>query len=266
MLRKIFRNMRSIKITSYRWPIVVVLLIVTIGMLVGPIDFGEAVETTQAWIVDQRNWGVIGFVLACTILMTIVIPEAILGVAAGSLFGFVWGSIWFTVAGLLSTLLVFIIARRFLQEPIQTFLARRPKLQAIETAVNHSGLRLLCLLRLLPLNPAIMSYALATTKVRTGPYLLASCCMIPGWIITVYFGYLATDVAAIAGGASEFAPLQDTLKIVGLMLSIGVMVYVTRVAAKQYSANDPVELSGATGSEITIPDTAPVLVPEYSRD
>lgn len=266
MLGKIYRNIRSTGMTSFRWPIVIVALVLMAAALVEPVNLGEAAKATQLWVIDQRNLGVIGFVLACTILMAIVIPEAVLGVAAGSLFGFMWGSIWFTVSGLLSTLLVFILARRYLQGPIQSFLARRPKLQAIETTVSDSGLRLLCLLRLLPLNPAIMSYALATTKIGIGPYLLASCCMIPGWILTVYFGYVATDVVAIAGGASEFAPLQDTLKIAGLVLAIGVMIYVTRVAAKQCSANDPAGLSDTTGSEITIPDTAPVLVPEYSRD
>ena len=67
--------------------------------------------------------------------------------------------------------------------------------------VNEGGLRLLCLLRLLPVNPAIMGYAMAMTKVRLWPYLLASCCMIPAWILTVYFGCVATDVVKVLGGA-----------------------------------------------------------------
>ncbi|MFB3087355.1 MAG: hypothetical protein ACE10E_03445, partial [Acidiferrobacterales bacterium] len=64
MLGKIYRNIRSTGMTSFRWPIVIVALVLMAAALVEPVNLEEAVKATQLWIIDQRNLGVIGFVLA----------------------------------------------------------------------------------------------------------------------------------------------------------------------------------------------------------
>jgi uncharacterized membrane protein YdjX (TVP38/TMEM64 family) len=218
--------------------LVIALLLMTIAALIDFNNLDSALATTESWLAVNRDWGIFAFILISTVAMTVVIPEAIFGIAAGSLFGFVWGSILLCVSGLLCVTLVFFIARGFLHGPAQHWLSAYPRLRALEGIVNEGGLRLLCLLRLLPVNPAIMSYAMAMTKVRLWPYLLASCCMIPAWILTVYFGCVATDVVKVVSGASEFVPLRDALAAISLVFSIAVMVYVTRLAARYYSLEE----------------------------
>lgn len=221
--------------------VVTVLVLLTIAVLAQPSNLETVLGMTEAWLAGHRDWGIIVFILVSTISMLVVIPEAIFGIAAGSLFGFVWGSISLCVSGLLCAVLVFLVARSFLQRPVQHLLSCYPRIQAIEEVVNAGGLRLLCLLRLLPVNATIMSYALAMTKVRLWPYLVASCCMIPAWILTVYFGCVAADMVKVTGGTSEFAPLRDTLAVVGLVVSIMVMVYIGRLAARRCGADRGLE-------------------------
>jgi|GEM_PF-2707358 len=226
----------------YSWvflsALVIVLLLMIIAALIDSNNLDSALATTESWLSVNRDWGILTFIFISTVAMTVVIPEAIFGISAGSLFGFVWGSISLCVAGLLCATLVFFIARNFLRGPAQHWLSAYPRLGALEGVVNEGGLRLLCLLRLVPINPAIMGYAMAMTKVRLWPYLLANCCMIPAWILMVYFGCVATDVVKVLGGASEFVPLRDTLAAIGLVFSIAVMVYVTRSAARHYSLEE----------------------------
>ncbi|MFQ5994777.1 MAG: TVP38/TMEM64 family protein [Acidiferrobacterales bacterium] len=231
-----------------QWPLAVVLLIVVVVALVEPVNVEAAMDEAQAWMDSEPSWGVLAFVVASTVLMSAIIPEAILGVVAANLFGFVWGSIWFCISGLMCTVLVFFLTRRFLQGHVQRFLARHHKLRAIEHVVSDGGLRLLCVLRLLPFNPALMSYALATTRVTLLPYLMASLCMIPGWVVSVYFGQVAIDMVGVAGGSSEYALVADTLKVLGLVFCVFVMIYVARLAARDWTTIDQPPLPRAANT------------------
>lgn len=241
------QKMRQIWNTLAGWQGILVplglaaLALVTIGVLTGPVHLAAVRQVTEAWLTSHPEWGIVVFILISAISMSAIIPEAIFGIAAGALFGFVWGTISFCISGLLCALFVFLVTRRFLQTRVQNALPEYPKLQAVEAAVSHGRLRVLCLLRLLPVNPAIMSCILASTRVSLWPYLLTSCCMIPAWILTVYFGCVTTNVANIASGAAELAPLRDTLVIAGLILSVAVMVHITRLAAKQCSQSADIE-------------------------
>lgn len=238
MLVNVYRKAHAIWDTPVRWFVVIASLFLVIAVVIDTINLEQVYKAMQAWTTGKHDLSIIAFTLGCAILMSAIIPEVILGVAAGNLFGFVWGSISFCVSGLLCSLLVFFIARTCLQSRVQSVISGYPRLRAIEGVVSNGRLRLLCLLRLLPLNPALMSYALATTKVKLWPYLLASMCMIPGWVLTVYFGHVTANVTKLAGGASVYMPLRDTLTIGGLLLSIAVMVYITRVAARHCGTYD----------------------------
>ena len=64
------------------------------------------------------------------------------------------------------------------------------------------GRKIVFLLRLSPVFPfTLLNYALGLTRVRFADYLIASFGMLPGTLLYVYYGKLAGDVAALAGGA-----------------------------------------------------------------
>ena len=112
-----------------------------------------------------------------------------------------------------------------------------PGHHGIDEAVGTQGRRIVFLLRLSPIFPFnLLNYALGLTKVRLRDYVLASVGMIPGTLLYVYYGKLAGDVAALAGGvAPERGAAYYTVLGVGLVATLLVTVFVTRLAKKALS-------------------------------
>ena len=109
------------------------------------------------------------------------------------------------------------------------------------------------LTRLSPVFPfTLLNYFLGLTSVRTGAYLLANLLgMLPATFLYVYFGSLAGDTltGTVASGATT---LQFGLKIVGLLATLAVVVFVTRVARKAISEAQITEVADdLRGSEVS---------------
>ena len=78
---------------------------------------------------------------------------------------------------------------------------------------------------------------------RFWPYVLASWIgMMPGTLLYVYFGTLgrAGVEAAAATEASGRSPLEWTLLVVGLLATLVVTVWVSRIARKALQQETPV--------------------------
>ncbi|MEN9871551.1 MAG: hypothetical protein RLZZ171_2543, partial [Cyanobacteriota bacterium] len=75
---------------------------------------------------------------------------------------------------------------------------------------------------------------LGVTGVAFKDYVLASVGMIPGTIMYVYIGSLAGSIATIGGDTDTNAnPVaQWAIRIVGLIATVAVTLYVTKIARK----------------------------------
>ena len=77
----------------------------------------------------------------------------------------------------------------------------------------------------------LLNYALGLTKVRFVDYAIAAFGMLPGTVLYVYYGKLAGDVAALAGGAAPERGIADYgVLILGLVATVVVATIVTRTA------------------------------------
>jgi uncharacterized membrane protein YdjX (TVP38/TMEM64 family) len=54
--------------------------------------------------------------------------------------------------------------------------------------------------------------------------------MMPGTVMYVYIGSLAGDLATVGAGQRVRTPAEWTLSTLGLLATVGVTVYVTRLA------------------------------------
>jgi uncharacterized membrane protein YdjX (TVP38/TMEM64 family) len=54
--------------------------------------------------------------------------------------------------------------------------------------------------------------------------------MLPGTVMYVYIGSLAGDVATLGAGGGPATAAQWVLRVVGLLATVAVTVYVTRIA------------------------------------
>ena len=186
----------------------------------------------ETWIAGHGVWGRVAFVGMIIVFTSMFVPDTVLAIAAGAMFGLVWGTVLTVVGAVITAALNFLAARGLLRPRIESMLEQHPKLQAIQRAANREGLRLQLLLRLAPINPVSVSYVLGASGVRFSTFLIATVGLIPGLFVEVYFGYLASHVTKVAGKASEHSTLHTVVTVVGFVVCIVLMIAITRIATQ----------------------------------
>ena len=207
-----------------------------VGVLVALAVFGRrigALVPQFAQYIDGLGpLGPVVFVLGYAIATVAFIPGSLLTLAAGAIFGITRGVALVFVAATLGSTLAFLISRYVARGAIERRLQGNAKFAAVDRAIAAQGRRIVLLLRLSPAFPfSLLNYALGLTRISLRDYVFASVGMLPGTILFVYYGKLAGDVAALAGGV---APPRDTAYYVvlgvGLLATVVVTAVVTRTA------------------------------------
>lgn len=229
------------------WKTVGLRLLVGSCLLAAVVWFGrhavEDIEAMETWIAGHGVWGWVAYVGMVIVFTSMFVPDTLLAFAAGALFGLGWGTVLTVVGVVLTAALNFLTARSLLRSRIEKMLEQHPKLRAIQRAADREGLRLQLLLRLAPINPVSVSYVLGASGVRFSTFLLATAGLIPVVFVEVYFGYLANHVTTVAGNVSEHSTLHTVMTVVGFVVSIVLMIYITRVASRAIAE---AELDSAT--------------------
>ena len=75
-----------------------------------------------------------------------------------------------TIATFLAAALIFFLGRYSFKNKVVAFISKHKQLAALDAAIDSQPFKLMFLLRLMPLPFALLSYALAVTKVRFWPY------------------------------------------------------------------------------------------------
>ena len=191
----------------------------------------------EAWIGHLGWYAPIVYIALIATVTAFFVPDTLLGVVAGALFGLRWGTAVLVAGGLLGAVVQYVVARRFLGPFVAGLLERRPSLRTLQAAVRRDELRMQALLRLTPLNPTLVTYVLAVAGVRFPGFVLACAALIPAWFVQVYFGYVGKHVATLTGtGSSRHAAVEDGMVVVGLAALVAVVLLVSRAA--QRAIND----------------------------
>ena len=207
------------------------LLLVAAIVLAGD-EIQTHINAIEAWIKNLGPWSVMVFVGLFVVATSFIVPDTVLSIMAGALFGLVWGIAAVVGGSLLAAALQYALAQRLLRSRIERALAAKPSLAAIQRAVSRNEFRLQVLLRLTPLNPAMINYILGAAGVRFVGFLVACLALVPYLAIEVYFGYAAKHLARMAGQETHAGLLHDATVIGGLVMTIVVMVMVSRTARK----------------------------------
>ena len=211
-------------------PYIVAALLALIAVLALGHELETHISSIEDRIADLGPWALVAFVVLFVLTTTVFIPDTVLCIIAGALFGFAWGSFAIIIGSLVASPLQFALAQYFLRGPIEARIATRPPLIAIQNAVKHDEFRLQLLLRLTPLNPATMNYVLGAGGVKFAGFLIAGLAQIPNLMIEVYFGHAGKHLAGIASGGRQSNYVQDFLVLGGIAMCIVVMVFVSRIA------------------------------------
>jgi len=194
---------------------------------------GSYIPQFADWVEGLGVWGPLAFGLGYVIATVAFVPGSLLTLAAGAIFGVPLGTLLVFCAATLGAGLAFLVFRHLARHAIEERLAGNARFAAIDRAVADDGGKIVLLLRLSPVFPFnLLNYALGLTRVRFADYMLASIGMLPGTLLYVYYGALAGEVAALAGGVVERSAGYYGVLGVGLIATIAVTGFVTRAARR----------------------------------
>ncbi|MFU8895859.1 MAG: FAD-dependent oxidoreductase [Gammaproteobacteria bacterium] len=170
----------------------------------------------QAWT-RANLWLAAGSFFAFYVLVTALsIPgAAVMTLAAGALFGLVFGTVLVSFASTIGATLAFLVARFLLRQPLRDRWGDR--LKALDAGIKRDGAFYLFTLRLVPLFPFFVINLLAgLTALRTRTYFWVSQLgMLPGTVVYVYAG---TQLARIESPGDVLSPgLISAFVLIGLM-------------------------------------------------
>ncbi len=185
---------------------------------------------TLDWVGQLGPWGpvlFIGIYVGATVLF---VPASVLTLGAGAVFGAVWGSIYISIASTLGATTAFLLGRYLARAAVARGIEGNERFAAIDRAVANDGWKIVGLTRLSPVFPfALLNYAFGLTRVKLGHFVLASWIgMMPGTILYVYVGSLAK----VAGGDQTRTNTEWALYAVGLLATVVVTIYITRIAKR----------------------------------
>jgi uncharacterized membrane protein YdjX (TVP38/TMEM64 family) len=193
------------------------------------------------WVAHLGVWGVLLFILVYVVATMLFFPASILTIGAGFIFGVMLGTVTVSIAATAGAALAFLIARYLARDQIEHKVAGNPRFERIDRAIGERGAKLVFLLRLSPLIPFNLSnYFYGLTSVKFWPYVLASWIgMLPGTLLYVYLGAPGkAGLSGAVGQTSGYSPWEYALFGVGLVATVIVTVWVTRIARRELSETD----------------------------
>jgi uncharacterized membrane protein YdjX (TVP38/TMEM64 family) len=197
-------------------------------------DGQQLLRDALDWISSLGRWGGVFFILLYLLATVLFLPGFILTLAAGVLFGVIWGSVAVSVGSITGATVAFLIGRYLARDWVAKKIEGNEKFEAVDQAVASEGWKIVGLVRLSPVFPFnLLNYALGITRVSLKEYFFASWIgMLPATVMYVYVGSLAGDLATLGTEERSRTPGEWGLYVVGLVATIVLTVYITQIARK----------------------------------
>jgi uncharacterized membrane protein YdjX (TVP38/TMEM64 family) len=188
------------------------------------------------WLLQQIEylgpWGpalLVGiYVVACMLML----PSWFITLAAGFLFGMLWGAVTACLGSVLGAMAAFFVARSVARPWIEHRLAGHPYFLALDRAIGVRGFKIVALVRLCSLSPyALTSYLFGLTKIPLGPFLFGSWLgRLPATIVYAYVGSTAKSLVDVAMGRVHLGHETEILLGLALLAMVAVVVVISHIA------------------------------------
>lgn len=219
--------MTARRAAAIRWAsLALIALAVLLVMRAAPTE--RILDVAQTWIDGLGVWGPLALGAIYILAALLFVPGSLLTLAAGAIYGLVLGTIVVSLASTTAAALAFLISRHLARDAVRRKIERSPRLAAVDEAIGEQSWKIVALLRLSPAVPfTLQNYLYGVTAVRFWPAVLASwAAMLPGTFMFVYLGSLGRTAAA----GRETSAAEWALRAIGLLATIAVTAYVTRLA------------------------------------
>ncbi|MCB1120937.1 MAG: VTT domain-containing protein [Verrucomicrobiae bacterium] len=208
-------------------------IVLAIVLVMAGREIEHHLRAIESWIANLGPWTFVVFIGLYVIATTFLVPETVICIIAGALFGFGWAMPIVLAGALLAAATQYALADKLIGGRIESMLASKPSLAAIQRAVINDEFRLQLLLRLMPLNPGLMNYLLGAAGVRFSTFMIASLALTPHLLIEVYFGIAGKRAAQLTGNAAGTGLHEHELVVFGgLVVCILIMVFISKMARK----------------------------------
>ncbi len=216
------------------WPRLLMAIAVAVVLLAAARYFHvqQLLKDSLGGIAGLGLFGPMIFIVIYIVACVLLIPGSILTLGAGFVFGVVEGTIIAWVAATLGATAAFLAGRYLARDWVSEKIDANPGFKAIDEAVAREGWKIVGLVRLSPVFPFnLLNYLFGLTRVSLRHYIFASWIgMLPGTVMYVYVGSLAADLATLGAGGRTRTPAEWAFYAVGLVATIAVALYVTRLA------------------------------------
>lgn len=190
----------------------------------------------ERWIESLGPWAPVMFSAAILVLEPLLVPSSLFGMAAGVIFGAWKGTLLYFFATYVANLIIYLAGRRLLRAPVLRVVRARPSIRDSLDAVAKGGTRLVFWIRILPISPAIFSYALGAFQVPFRSVAIGSVGLLPTMVLDVYFGTVVAHVTAMASRGHQHWDLRGVGLVLGLV-AFGLVTWrITRIARDQVRA------------------------------
>ena len=186
----------------------------------------------ETWIKSLGALAPLAFILLFVVTTPFFLSVDAFCLVAGVLFPLTTGGFYIIISTYLAAAVIFILGRYFIQNKVKILLTKHPKLKSIDTLLIDNGLKIMFLLRLLPLPFALLSYAFSVTQVKFKPYIISTSGILIYNLTLVYFGYTTKHIASIASSAQSASSVNYPLLIVGVIVNLLVLAMIIHVARK----------------------------------
>ncbi|NEN91387.1 MAG: TVP38/TMEM64 family protein [Okeania sp. SIO3H1] len=222
------------KLNKLLKPLLIVFVVATLLIIAHKFNAQQLLINALDWIKTLGPWGPIAFIIIYILATVLFLPGSLLTLGAGLLFGPIFGSIYVSISSTIGATCAFLVGRYLARGWVSKQIEGNENFKAIDEAVADEGWKIVGLTRLSPIFPFnLLNYAFGLTQVSLPDYFFASWIgMMPGTVMYVYLGSLAGSLATLGTEGGTRTTAEWILYGVGLIATIAVTVYVTKIARK----------------------------------
>lgn len=201
----------------------------------------SGINTFLAWIEANPIPGFFVFMIVYFAATVLFVPGSILTLGAGFVFANAFGLGLGIVLGTLSVffgasagaILAFFFGRYLLRDWVKTLTKKYAIFEALDSALEEKGFRIMALLRLSPIIPFnAINYIAGVTAISFRDYLFALIAILPGTTLYVFLGASAGSLADSASSGDN-STVTIIVVVVGAILGIAAIVLTSFYAKKE---------------------------------
>lgn len=202
-------------------------------LVLGGYWFEHHVLMIESWIESLGHWASLGYITLFILLTPLFVSVDLFCIIAGALFSLPLALFDVLLATMIAAAFIFWVATHLKGELIHGILKRHRLLRDAERLLAQGGLKILFLIRLLPLPFAPTSYLFAMSRVKFFEYWISTSGIFLYNSALTYFGFLAGHLSKQITQGTAYSGPSNSVLLLGVVFCLGVILLIARIAKSE---------------------------------